>query len=145
MKKIIIVLLIVTLGVIGNYYYKKQKNKSPQTSNQVTQQQSQSEQKTEPPAETQSNIKIYTMDEVAKHGVDFDIDPELFTCWVVLHGKVYDVTKFVDDHPGGESIYTACGTDGTNLFETRPMGTGTPHSSNARSILEKYYIGDLKK
>ncbi len=35
----------------------------------------------------------YTLDEVAKHNKKEDL-------WFVVHGKVYDVTKF-DDHPGG--------------------------------------------
>lgn len=23
-------------------------------------------------------------------------------CWIVLHGEVYDVTEFLDNHPGGK-------------------------------------------
>lgn len=25
-------------------------------------------------------------------------------CWIVLHGKVYDVTAFLPEHPGGEEV-----------------------------------------
>lgn len=25
-------------------------------------------------------------------------------CWVVIHGKVYNVTEYLEDHPGGEDI-----------------------------------------
>jgi cytochrome b involved in lipid metabolism len=39
------------------------------------------------------NMK-YTLTEVAKHNTKDDL-------WFVIHGKVYDVTKFGDDHPGG--------------------------------------------
>ncbi len=92
-------------------------------------------------------VKTYTMDEVAQHGSDPD---NFVDCWTVVRGKVYDITEFIDGHPGGESIYAACGKDATDLFETRRdgeniIGSGTPHSSNARNILEKYYIGDLKQ
>lgn len=26
------------------------------------------------------------------------------SCWIVIHGRVYDVTGFLDKHPGGRSI-----------------------------------------
>ncbi len=30
-------------------------------------------------------------------------------CWLVIHGKVYDVSQFMTDHPGGpESMLGAC-------------------------------------
>ncbi|MBR9690274.1 cytochrome b5 domain-containing protein [Candidatus Woesearchaeota archaeon] len=64
-------------------------------------------------------------------------------CWLSIDGHVYDVTAFIGSHPGGEAILQGCGTDATTLFETRPMGSGKPHSDNARILLETYYIGDL--
>lgn len=73
------------------------------------------------------------------------LDPDSEECWTIIHGKVYDILDFAtNSHPGGELIFEACGTDATKLFETRPMGSKTPHSEEARKILEKYYIGDLK-
>ena len=46
-----------------------------------------------------STTTIYTEEEVAKHAAEDD-------CWITVHGKVYDVTKFLDDHPGGPEIIT---------------------------------------
>lgn len=66
-------------------------------------------------------------------------------CWMVINNNVYKVTDFVASHPGGKFIIEGCGKDATQLFETRPMGSGTPHSDNARNIMAKYYIGDLKR
>lgn len=149
MKKIIIILLLFTavgISVAGNYFIRKQLAKNKVNSNQA---QSQPEQKTEPKPETKSNVKTYSLDEVAKHGPanpDYENLPADQACWMVIHDKVYAIPdSFTETHPGGHVIYDGCGTDATTLFETRPMGTGTPHSENARSILEKYYIGDLKK
>lgn len=135
MKKLFIVLLVLlAVGTVGRYYYKKYKPEDKIQTTTVQQDQS-------PP---KSNVKTYTLEEVAKHGADKD---NYVDCWTVIHDKVYDITKFVDSgkHPGGESINEACGKDATTLFETRSIGSGTPHSAKARSMLEQYYIGDLKK
>ncbi|GAA0176437.1 oxidoreductase [Lithospermum erythrorhizon] len=74
--------------------------------------------------------KVYTLAEASKHNTAKD-------CWLIIHGKVYDVTKFMDDHPGGDDVLlSATGMDATNAFED--IG----HSSRARSMLSEYYIGD---
>jgi cytochrome b involved in lipid metabolism len=80
----------------------------------------------------------FTLDEVAKHSSRDD-------CWMAVHDKIYNVTRNVPIHPGGAAIIEGCGKDATTLFETRPMGSGTPHSEKAREYLAKAYIGDLKK
>jgi len=41
--------------------------------------------------------KKYSMEEVKKHNKYSDL-------WVVIHGKVYDITKFVEEHPGGSEV-----------------------------------------
>lgn len=39
------------------------------------------------------------------------------TCWVILHGKVYDFTTFLEEHPAGpEAILEIAGSDGTKIF-----------------------------
>ncbi len=77
-----------------------------------------------------------SLSEVAEHNLRDD-------CWLVIHGKVYDVTDWIPIHPGGDAILEGCGKDASTLYETRPMGSGTPHSQSARDRLEDYYIGDL--
>lgn len=95
------------------------------------------------------NVKTYTLEEIAKHGGSKTYDDtqgyDSYSCWMAIHGKVYDVTEFVEPHPGGHIIEEGCGTDATKLFETRPDGSGTPHSAEARKKLERFYIGELKK
>lgn len=41
--------------------------------------------------------RTITLEEVAKHNKDGD-------AWVVIANKVYDVTSFLDQHPGGKSL-----------------------------------------
>ncbi|KAE8680413.1 Cytochrome b5 [Hibiscus syriacus] len=77
------------------------------------------------------DAKMHSFEEVAKHN-------KIKDCWLIISGKVYDVTPFMDDHPGGgEVLLSATGKDGTNDFED--IG----HSNDARDMMEKYYIGDI--
>jgi len=90
------------------------------------------------PTQTQeTSTQTYSMDQVATHD-----SPD--SCWLVIQGQVYDVTPFISNHPGGEAILEGCGQDATVLFNTRPMGSGTPHSDGARANLETYFIGTLE-
>lgn len=74
--------------------------------------------------------------ELAKHASPSD-------CWVAIRGVVYDVTPLVAGHPGGSVLAAACGTDATTAFESRPMGSGTPHSAYARAALARQVVGVL--
>jgi cytochrome b involved in lipid metabolism len=66
------------------------------------------------------------------------------SCWLLISGKIYDVTTFLNQHPGNAStILPTCGTDATQAYATRG-GTGT-HSSSANADLTMYYIGDLNQ
>lgn len=80
-------------------------------------------------------VKSYSMDEIAKHATRED-------CWLLIEGKVYDVTKFVPMHKGKDAILMGCGKDATELFNNRPNGSGA-HSSLARSLMRKFAIGKV--
>ncbi|KAI8464314.1 MAG: hypothetical protein J3K34DRAFT_440791 [Monoraphidium minutum] len=72
----------------------------------------------------------YSIEDCKKHVSDKD-------CWLVVHGKVYDVTSFLEEHPGGyDVILTSSGKDATQDFEE--IG----HSNSAREMLNKYLIGE---
>lgn len=45
-------------------------------------------------------MKIFEFDQVLKHDKTED-------CWLIIHGKVYDVTPFMEDHPGGSEVLLA--------------------------------------
>lgn len=41
------------------------------------------------------------------------------SCWIAIHGQVWDVTGFLDQHPGGANlILRLAGKDGTDEYET---------------------------
>jgi len=76
-----------------------------------------------------------TAAEVAQHNSPSD-------CWMIINGKVYDVTSYVPRHPGGAAeIQQGCGTDATQLFATQG-GEGS-HSQNAEAILDTFLLGSL--
>jgi cytochrome b involved in lipid metabolism len=75
------------------------------------------------------------LQEIAKHNLSSD-------CWMIINGKVYDLTGFLRPHPGGAStIIPYCGKDGTAGFDTK--NGGAPHSSYADSLLNSFYLGNL--
>lgn len=87
----------------------------------------------------EGNANDFDLAEVAQHST-------AGSCWLAIEGKVYDVTKFIEEtkHPGGAAILQGCGRDATELFNTRPMGSKTPHSDKAKSFLSQFYIGNIK-
>eukprot|EP01102_Stenamoeba_stenopodia_P008841 TRINITY_DN258_c0_g1_i1.p1 TRINITY_DN258_c0_g1~~TRINITY_DN258_c0_g1_i1.p1 ORF type:complete len:500 (-),score=139.27 TRINITY_DN258_c0_g1_i1:108-1607(-) len=57
-----------------------------------------------------ASTKKISMSEVVKHNHEKD-------CWLVIHGKVYDLTSFLSDHPGGSKIILKqAGRDATTAF-----------------------------
>mmetsp|Transcript_80463 Transcript_80463/g.186835 ORF Transcript_80463/g.186835 Transcript_80463/m.186835 type:complete len:423 (+) Transcript_80463:92-1360(+) len=63
------------------------------------------------PAELPTSTESYSKEEVAKHTVKGD-------CWVILHGRVLNVSNFLAQHPGGElAILTFAGKDATSEFD----------------------------
>ena len=76
---------------------------------------------------------VLTMDQVAMN------DSEE-SCWSVVDGSVYDLTDWINKHPGGASrIIQLCGTDGTSLFQGQHGGSSGPEST-----LEGYLLGPLQ-
>ena len=57
--------------------------------------------------------------------------------WTIYEGHVYDISKFIKKHPGGEVIKYALGIDMTKIFNS------VGHNNDSYNILEKYKIGKL--
>lgn len=76
---------------------------------------------------------IYSISDVNMHNNPKD-------CWVIVNNKVYDVTNYINEHPGGPSSITRyCGKDETSAFEGKHSG-----SRSANSILSTLFIGNLQ-
>ncbi|KAF5835722.1 delta 6 desaturase [Dunaliella salina] len=71
----------------------------------------------------------FSAEEVQQHNTPED-------CWIVVDGKVHDVSGF--DHPGGDVVFSYAGQDASEVFATM-------HKSQvvARKLLKAYCIGEL--
>ncbi|KAJ3042717.1 hypothetical protein HDV00_006774 [Rhizophlyctis rosea] len=81
--------------------------------------------------EAATGDKTFTPASVAEHSKPSDL-------WIIVNGKVYDVTKFADEHPGGKKVLNkVAGKDASKEFA---------QFHNA-SVLEKYgpklYVGNV--
>ncbi|WP_346299904.1 cytochrome b5 domain-containing protein [Halomonas sp. BM-2019] len=76
-----------------------------------------------------------TLDELAEHdGAE--------SCWKAIHGRVYDITDYVPDHPTDEEVILEwCGREATEGWDNKRPGV--PHSARAEAMLEEYLIGRL--
>jgi cytochrome b involved in lipid metabolism len=63
-----------------------------------------------------------------------DITPDL----LVIQDKVYDISKFGEEHPGGRVIYSYAGQDATDAFRVFHAG-----SNKSYDTLAKYCVGEL--
>eukprot|EP00210_Caulerpa_lentillifera_P006900 g6597.t1 len=80
----------------------------------------------------------FTREEVAKHNRPEDL-------WVIIRPKdsreyrVYDLSSYVDEHPGGDGILNNAGGDSTDGFH------GPQHPPRAHEILNDFCIGTLRE
>lgn len=80
---------------------------------------------------TMTEDKIFRMSDVKAHN-------SVKSTWVVIHNHVYDITKFLEEHPGGEEVLLEqAGQDSSESFED------VGHSEDAREMLKQYHIGKL--
>lgn len=74
---------------------------------------------------------VYNIAEVSKHNTESD-------CWQIIDNKVYNLTAFVPNHPGGmKKIIEWCGKDSTKIFNLQ-------HSPETKNLLGQYFLSDLQ-
>ncbi|THH12364.1 hypothetical protein EW145_g17 [Phellinidium pouzarii] len=80
-----------------------------------------------------SDTKVISLSELQEHTKKDNL-------YVLLHGKVYSVSKFIDEHPGGDEVILAeAGKDATEAFED------VGHSDEARDILKDLLVGSFEE
>ncbi len=63
------------------------------------------------------------------------------SCWTAINGSVYDVTSWINQHPGGpDAILSLCGKDGSAAFNGQHGGQARPANE-----LATFKIGVLAK
>ncbi|XP_072534806.1 cytochrome b5 [Salminus brasiliensis] len=76
-------------------------------------------------------VKYYRLSEVEERN-------SFKSTWIIINHKVYDVTKFLEEHPGGEEVLREqAGGDATESFED------VGHSTDAREMASSMLIGEL--
>lgn len=85
--------------------------------------------KASPASSTKSPKRRITWKELKDHRTEDD-------CWIAIHGKVYDITKFAKNHPGGSIISDYAGRNASDEFEAF-------HLPRVRRRLPAYCIGTL--
>ena len=77
-------------------------------------------------------LKEYTAEEIAEHNKEE-------SPWLLIHGKVYDVKEYMDNHPGGpEILVDNSGKDASEEYDD--IG----HSDDATAEMEKFIIGRVQ-
>ncbi len=118
-----IILLIVALAIVGILAimtFREESSENTEPNVPVTN------------SSTGTTTQRYTRVEVALHNTPG-------SCWTIVGNKVYDLTAWIDRHPGGpERIESLCGIDGTEAFEAQHENT-----PRAQATLPQFFIGNL--
>lgn len=79
-----------------------------------------------------STQKSYTAAEVAKHNTPTD-------CWTMIAKQAFDITDWVNRHPGGPKVISAlCGVNGNDAFVGQHGTTGEPVQ-----VLRNFWLGPI--
>jgi cytochrome b involved in lipid metabolism len=63
------------------------------------------------------------------------------SCWSVIDGFVYNLTSWINSHPGGAgAILSLCGVDGTSAFNAQHS-----NQTNPTQRLSTFRLGPLNK
>lgn len=79
-----------------------------------------------------STVATYSAADLKKHA-------SAASCWSAINGNVYDLTKWISKHPGGQTVIEAlCGIDGSSMFTSQHGGQSRPVSTLATYKIGKF-------
>lgn len=143
MKYVLLIVALIAVGFIGYALFDKEgvvQDTVPTSLVEDGKNENETEDKNDdgvtmqtiPVSTNTSQVKVFTMSEVATHSSET-------SCYSVVNGSVYDLTTWIDKHPGGErAIKSICGKDGTDGFNGKHGGKPQPES-----MLATFKIGVL--
>lgn len=83
------------------------------------------------PGAPDAKDRVITLEEVAFHDTPRD-------CWVVIYDRVYDISTFLDEHPGGSDVMLEyAGQDASTAFRS------SGHSRHTAKTLDRFLVGEL--
>ncbi|KAF8526514.1 hypothetical protein BU17DRAFT_40326 [Hysterangium stoloniferum] len=86
-----------------------------------------------PKVTQRQRLKIYTLEDVLTHKQSGD-------CWVVRNGKVYNISAFLPDHPGGDDVILEWA--GKDIGDVMKDGEHS-HSDSAFEMMAEYLVGRI--
>jgi cytochrome b involved in lipid metabolism len=125
MKLILALVAVVVLAGGGYWYVSTTPAYAPTVPvEQVT------EDVTVPPVDTSADTSVDTTDVSMPTAFtlgDVALHSDRTSCWSAINGSVYDLTSWIDKHPGGASkILSICGKDGSSAFSNKHLGEPKP-------------------
>ena len=69
---------------------------------------------TSPQSQSAPPLPLFSREEVGRHEKPGD-------CWIVIHGDVYDVTRWLDRHPGGRDVLQHYGGEDATVSESASL------------------------
>lgn len=142
MKKTIFAIILIILAILGGWYYYNFIKYAPKTYVKDSQVVTQTENGSNTTnvsttvntatGETTKVTPTYKLADISSHN-------NASSCYSIVSGSVYDLTMWVNLHPGGKSaILSMCGNDGTDAFMNEHNG-----KAKFMKILARYKIGTI--
>ncbi|GMH18043.1 hypothetical protein Nepgr_019884 [Nepenthes gracilis] len=90
-------------------------------------------------AMSDANININSKASRRYNKAEISLHNKRTDCWIIIKDKVYDVTPYVEEHPGGDAILVHAGDDSTEGF------FGPQHGTRVFDLIDDFYIGELEQ